>query len=134
MTRVYVDMVGDLFHKGHVKLFQKALEYGDELYVGIHSDMVVTSYKRKPILSMKDRIYVIKSCKYVSKVIPDAPLLLTKEYLTKHNIDLCIHAHEEGDECEKTWYKIPIELGKFKRVDYTPNISTTEIIERCKNI
>ena len=29
-TRVYVDIVGDLFHAGHVAFFQKARQFGDQ--------------------------------------------------------------------------------------------------------
>jgi cytidyltransferase-like protein len=33
-TRVYVDMVGDLFHAGHVALLRAARELGNHLVVG----------------------------------------------------------------------------------------------------
>ncbi len=48
-------MVADLFHHGHVLFLQRARELGDYLIVGIHADDVVTSYKRRPILTMEER-------------------------------------------------------------------------------
>ena len=48
MKRVYVDMVGDLFHIGHINMFKQARELGDYLIVGVHSDKAVESYKRTP--------------------------------------------------------------------------------------
>ena len=40
-NNVYVDMVGDLFHANHVKLFKEAKKFGNNLLVGIHSDLTV---------------------------------------------------------------------------------------------
>ena len=34
MIRVYVDMVADLFHHGHVRFLERARTYGDYLIVG----------------------------------------------------------------------------------------------------
>lgn len=130
---IYVDMVADLFHSGHVNLLKRAKTHGDILLVGIHSDKDVQSYKRTPIIPMKDRITVVESCKYVDKVIPNAPLIISKQYIQKYNIDLVIHAHQPNDDCERSMYYIPILLNKFKRIDYTSGISTTQIIEKCKN-
>ena len=53
MTRVYVDMVADLFHYGHVNFLKQARQFGDRLLVGIHSDEVVEEYKRSPIMTMQ---------------------------------------------------------------------------------
>ena len=38
MIRVYADMVGDLFHYGHVEFLEKARALGDYLIVGVHGD------------------------------------------------------------------------------------------------
>ena len=134
MKIVYVDMVADFFHWGHVNFLKKAKKFGDLLYVGIHNDKDIESYKRKPIMNMNERKIVLKSCKYVDKVILNAPLSITKEHIKKHNIDLVVHAHNK-DEDDKYYfmYKIPIELGIFKRIDYTPKISTSNIILRIMN-
>mgnify|MGYP003973979487 CR=1 FL=1 len=131
MNNIYVDMVGDLFHINHINLFKKSREYGNNLIVGVHSDKDVESYKCKPILTMEDRIGMIESCKYVDKVIPNAPLVITKEYLEDNNIDLVIHAHNEDEEEKYNFmYNDIIKLGKFKRIDYHEGISTTTIKQR----
>jgi len=134
MKRVYVDMVADLFHFGHVSLLERAIKEGDYLIVGIHSDKTCESYKRLPIMTMKERIKVVSSCKYVDEVISDAPLYISKDYIKKHNIDIVIHAHSLEDNSKyEEMYKIPSELGIFRRIEYTPNISTIYIINRVKN-
>ena len=56
MRRVYVDMVGDLFHRGHVELLRAARGFGDYLIVGVLSDANVSAYKRVPVLTCKRRI------------------------------------------------------------------------------
>jgi hypothetical protein len=33
---------------------------------------------------------------------------------------------------EERWYKVPIEMGIYRSVGYTPGISTTDIIARIK--
>jgi|TARA_B110000902_G_scaffold230468_1_gene272003 cytidyltransferase-like protein len=128
MNNIYVDMVGDLFHINHINLIKEAKKFGNFLIVGVHSDSDVESYKCTPILTMEERIGIIETCKYVNKVIPNAPLVITKEYLDENNIDLVVHAHNE-DETEKYnfMYSEIIKLGKFKRIDYHDGVSTTNI-------
>lgn len=131
LKRGYIDMVGDLFHFGHVNLIKNIYDLGYTIIIGVHSDETVESYKRKPILTMDERVKVIESCKYVSSIIKDAPLIITEEYLNKHNIDMVFHAHPlEEDLKYKKMYEIPNKLNKFKRIEYCNKISTTEIINR----
>ena len=56
-------MTADLFHFGHVNFLKQASEIGDYLIVGIHSDETVQNYKRPPIITMKERIAVVASCR-----------------------------------------------------------------------
>jgi len=130
--RVYVDAVADLFHYGHVNFFRKARACGDFLLVGIHADKIVKSYKRLPILSMAERIAVVKGCRYVDEVIGDAPLAIDHSWIERHQIDLVVHSDDLSEELEIQMYKVPIEMGIYRTVTYTPAISTTDIIKRCK--
>jgi cytidyltransferase-like protein len=60
---LYADMVGDLFHYGHVEFLMQIYLHKkkeDKVYIGVHSDAVVESYKRRPIMKMEERIKVLQ--------------------------------------------------------------------------
>mgnify|MGYP001410211235 CR=1 FL=1 len=132
MTRVYVDMVADLFHYGHANFLKQAKKHGSYLIVGIHSDKVVEGYKRSPIMTMEERLDTVASCRYVDEVVPNAPLIIDQKWLDTHQIDLVVHGDDFSEEMEQLCYRTPIDLGIFRLVSYTSEISTTEIIRRIK--
>jgi cytidyltransferase-like protein len=132
MTIVFADMVMDIFHSGHVKFLRNISQFGDRVIAGLITDEDAASYKRTPIISLRDRAEVVRACKYVDEVIEGSPLIVTEEFLIKHKIDLVVHAHDESDHSYDFVYEVPMKLGKFRRLEYTSGISTTEIIERCK--
>lgn len=64
----YLSGTFDLFHIGHLNLLRRAKEYCDFLVVGIHKD---ASHKGKStFISFEERCEIVKSIKYVDKVIP----------------------------------------------------------------
>lgn len=128
--RVYADIVGDLFHAGHIEFFKKAKECGDYLIIGVLSDEDVESYKRVPILTLQERAAVISACRYVDEVVVAPPLRLTKEWIEEHEIDLVVHGDDFNPDLLMDQYGASIEMGIFKAVPYTPGISTTNIIQR----
>jgi ethanolamine-phosphate cytidylyltransferase/choline-phosphate cytidylyltransferase len=130
MTRVYVDVVGDLFHYGHVELLRRARELGDVLVVGVHSDGTVESYKRRPIMTMDERVRVVEACRYVDEVVPDAPLRIDEAFIREHRIDLVVHGDDMDAETLAGYYGVAQSLGIFRTVPYTEGISTSVIIER----
>ena len=125
-------MVADLFHFGHVNFLRQARTHGDYLLVGVHADDTVTVYKRRPIMTMAERVASVEGCRYVDEVVPDAPLTIDRAWIEKHDIDLVMHGDDFSSELEKLCYKTPIEMGIYRTVGYTPGISTTEIIARIK--
>lgn len=132
MTRVYVDMVADLFHFGHVRFLEQARAFGDHLIVGIHSDATVASYKRTPIMTMEERIESVRGCRFVDEVVPDAPLIVTREWIDRNGIDLIVHGDDFDPALAERLYGVPMALGIFRTVPYTPGISSTELIRRIR--
>jgi cytidyltransferase-like protein len=130
MTRVYVDMVADLFHHGHVEFLHQARAHGDELLVGIHSDEDVAAYKRPPVMTMDERVAVVRGCRYVDRVIPNAPRRVTREWVERYGIDLVVHGDDFDRDRLMEMYGDPAEMGILRTVPYTPGISTSELRER----
>ena len=136
MTRVYMDGVFDLFHRGHIEAIKKCKNFGDEIVIGVISDKDAKSYKRLPLINENDRIEIIKNLKIVDEVIPNAPLILTKEFISNNNLDIIVHsfANEKDFEKQKEFFKIPIEMGIFRKINYYNKVSTTDIIKKIINI
>jgi cytidyltransferase-like protein len=132
VIRVYVDMVGDLFHHGHVELLRRAREFGDLLVVGVHSDDAVESYKRRPVMTMEERIKVVEACRYVDEVLADAPLVADEAWLAEHKIDLLVHGDDFDEAKLARWYGPAQRLGILRLVPYTSEISTSGLIERIE--
>jgi cytidyltransferase-like protein len=135
MTRVYMDGVFDLFHRGHVESINKCLKFGDELIIGVVSDKDAESYKRIPIINELDRAEIIKNLKVVNEVIFPAPLTMTKKFIVDNKIDIIVHSFSNNRdfEIQKDFFKVPIDMGIFKKIDYYDKVSTTDIIKRIVN-
>jgi len=130
MVVVYIDMVADMFHMGHVNILKKAKELGSTLIVGIHSDSTVELNKRKPIMSMTERIAVMESCRYVDRVVPDAPLRITPEYLQMLGADLVVHGDDISESDKEHFYGLVMD--RYREFKYTEGVSTSDIIRRVK--
>lgn len=64
--KVFVSGCYDMLHSGHVAFFKEASRFGD-LYVGIGSDATIRELKnRKTVCSEKERLYMVKSIRYVT--------------------------------------------------------------------
>lgn len=64
----YLSGTFDLFHIGHLNLLRNAKQYCDYLVVGVHKD---ASHKGKDaFIPFEERMDIVKSIKYVDKVIP----------------------------------------------------------------
>lgn len=128
-------MVADLFHTGHIKLLQHVHDLGYTVIVGVHSDADVESYKRTPIMSLEERVAAVSACRFVSKVIANAPLQITQEFMQENAIDMVFHGHTPPEDVlYNAMFRVPIQLGKFTRTERTPGISTTMLIDRVERV
>ena len=135
--KVFVSGCFDMLHSGHVAFFKEASSYGD-LYVGIGSDKTIEELKsRKPINSEQERLYMVKSIKYVKGAYINngngiMDFVNTIEII-KPNIFI---VNEDGDYEEKRKFceKNNIEYIILKRIpdNNLEKHSTTEIITKTK--
>ena len=134
--RILISGEFDLFHYGHMILLKKCRELypNDILIVGIHTDEECAQYKRRPILTYEERERSIREFGIPDEII-ECPLLETRELYEKYNIDKTIHAHkkEEHEYYVENCYKDGEKMGIFQRLEYTSEISTSEIIQRIHN-
>jgi cytidyltransferase-like protein len=134
MIRVYVDIVGDLFHVGHINLFKQArglFKKPIELIVGVHCDKDVQSYKRTPIIKEQDRYEVVRNCILVDETIEAAPLIISEEFLLKNRINFVVHGDDISEELKRQ-HAIPIDKNIVLYVPYTSGVSTTKILHDIK--
>ncbi len=127
---VYVAGTWDLFHPGHVNILKTAQEFG-RVVVAVSTDELVKKKKGTyPVMSLKERMDVIRSCKYVDSVVVQSSIL-DKEQLVFYRADIIMVGSDwigkKNDGIE--WMK---EHGSVIFIPYTKGVSTTEIKQRIQ--
>ena len=60
----------DPVHKGHIRMFREAANFGANVIVGLNSDEWLTRKKGKPFMKWEERAEILESCKFINQVIP----------------------------------------------------------------
>lgn len=137
---VTVNGTFDILQAGHLDFLEEAKQQGDVLIVGINSDSSVKVWKgpQRPIVPQEQRAALLAA-------------LMCMDYVTimggayndePHGSFLPTirpHVHVNGEEYGpiESWveYSVMQELGILGyQVQRRPNLSTSEIIEKIKNI
>lgn len=129
--KVFITGCYDMLHSGHIKFFREASQFGD-LFVGIASDDTIHSLKgRKPIYSERERLYMVKSIRYVKDACINSGLGMMDfiESINLYNPDIFV-VNEDGhtDEKETFCKERGIEYNVLKRISetgLTPRSTTT---------
>ncbi|CAN1327822.1 Choline-phosphate cytidylyltransferase 2, partial [Linum perenne] len=61
------------------------------LLVGCCNDELTHKFKGKTVMTDQERYESLRHCRWVDEVIPDAPWVVTQEFLDKHRIDFVAH-------------------------------------------
>ena len=128
---VFTNGCFDLIHRGHVEYLLKAKSLGDVLVVGINTDDSVRRIKgkRRPITLESDRGFILANLApvdYVCAFEQDTPQKLIRALLPDvllKGADWKIDEIVGKDLVENAG-------GKVVTIDFVPNQSTTNIIER----
>ena len=62
---IYVGGTFDLFHHGHVRLFERAKDVADYVVAAVNSDLFTKTFKHYPVMREWERLSVVASCRYV---------------------------------------------------------------------
>jgi len=127
---VYAPGVCDLFHAGHVEFFRQARALGDRLVVGVPSAATIADYKPVPIMTLEERVGVVQACRYVDRVVPDAPRQVTEAFLDSIGVDFAVHGDDITPEALEVSFPGLMAAGRMKLVPYTTTISTSQILGR----
>lgn len=70
MKKVFFQGTFDILNVCHIKCFKIAKSYGDQLIIGLNSDELIELYKHRiPSIPYEERAIILKSLRYVDKVI-----------------------------------------------------------------
>ena len=131
----YTTGVFDLFHIGHLNILKRAKEQCEYLIVGVSTDEVVETYKKKkPVIPFEERFEIIKSIRYVDKAIPQTSMDKMKAWETLR-FDVLFHGSDwKGsamyDEVEKKLKSVGVDMVFLP---HTTGTSSTMIIDRLRD-
>lgn len=129
---VFATICGDLFHIGHLRLLQRAADLGDILIVGVSTDDFMRSYKGEPTIPYEQRCEIVKALRCVD-YITDYKGFYDYDYVGKFGVGIRVFGPDYGSHEGEAETRVKLEAKGVRHVELsrTPDISTTQIKERC---
>ncbi|CAN0510271.1 unnamed protein product, partial [Laminaria digitata] len=129
-VRIYVDLIGDLFHVGQLRHLEKARLLGDILIVGVFDEQTATRFSHVPVMTLDERIAVIAALRCVDEIIPAAPAIPDTTFLERYNIDHACLSDDFGDPARQEALADLLEEGIGIVFPYTEELSTAGVVSR----
>jgi len=131
VCKVYVSLIADLLHAGHIRVLEKAAEYG-EVTVGLLTSSAINELGDTAYLKYEQRKSVISNLSLVSAVIPQDTASY-KQNLLKLKPDYIVHG-DDWIDCpnQKKYREEVLDVlvnwgGMLIEVPYSSDISDTNI-------
>ena len=124
----------DLMHAGHLYIIYEASKQADRLLVALNSDQSIKKYKSpdRPIVPLEYRLELMSALEFVDYVTwfdETDP----RELLGKIKPDVHVNGAEYGENCIEA--QTVKELGgKIHLVDRIPNLATSALIQKIKQL
>ena len=130
---VYAYVVADILNVGHLFHLKNAKSLGDKLIVGVLSVSATMERKSKPILSLIERMQIIKALGFVDCVVPQekySPLPNVIKIKPDILMESTSHSKDMVEEAEMVMKSIG---GKVIIMPYYSDISSTKIKDKIRN-
>ena len=128
----YTTGVFDLFHIGHLNIIKRAKEQCEYLIVGVSTDELVLTYKKKkPVIPFEQRIAIVDALKYVDEVVPQVTMDKLQAW-EKYKFDAIFHGDDwKGssmyNDIESQFAKLGVDVVF---IPHTDGVSSTDIAQR----
>jgi phosphoenolpyruvate phosphomutase / 2-hydroxyethylphosphonate cytidylyltransferase len=134
---VYVSMMADLLHAGHIKVLKEAEKYG-EVTVGLLTSTAINELDDTAYLKYEQRLQVLESLSMVTRVIPQENASY-KENLVKLKPNYVVHGDDWCKGPKSKYRKEAIDLldrwdGELIEIEYSSNISDQNIKEQLMKL
>ncbi len=130
MKKVYVSLIADFLHAGHIRVLKKAAELG-EVTVGLLTDRACAELNDIPYLNYEKRKMVVENLKFVDKVIPQNTASY-RENLLKIKPDYVVHGDDWKYNYKRKYREEVIELlkqwgGELVEIPYSKDIKEVKL-------
>jgi glycerol-3-phosphate cytidylyltransferase len=112
----------DLFHIGHVRLFERIKQRYGRLIVAVSTDEFNAVKGKKAVVPYADRVAMVRACRYVDEVIPESDWGQKEADVLVHGVDAVVMGSD--------WTGRFDELKSLCDVVYLPRtegVSSTEL-------
>lgn len=137
MKTVYVSLIADLLHAGHIKVLKEASNYG-EVTVGLLTSSAIAELNDVAYLKYNQRLEVIESLDMVSKVIPQEKASY-KDNLLDLKPDYVVHGNDWVTGAHSAYRNEVVNLltewnGNLVEVEYSSEISDKNIKDQLMKL
>ncbi len=133
--KVFISLIGDIFHAGHVRLINKGSKLGS-LTIGLLSDEACSELGEIPLLDFGKRKEVLNSIKGVENIIEQKrPSYL--EIIENLNPDFVLHGDDWKNNHQKIYRQEVINFfkrkkkGKLIEIPYSYDVDAIKIKEKA---
>lgn len=135
--KVYVSMIADLLHAGHINILKKASKLG-EVTVGLLTEKACGELNDVPYLDYEKRKEVLEYLNMVKNVIPQKSASY-KENLLKLKPDFIVHGDDWKTTYQRRYREEVINLlkewgGELVEIPYSKEISEAHIKENMRKL
>lgn len=112
----------DLFHIGHVRLFERIRQRYDRLIVAVSTDEFNAIKGKQSVVPFEDRVAMVKACRYVDEVIAEEAWNQKPRDIRAFGVDALVMGSDWTDRFNE--FKSLCDVVYLPR---TEGVSTTEL-------
>ncbi|MFO7865414.1 MAG: D-glycero-beta-D-manno-heptose 1-phosphate adenylyltransferase [Candidatus Aminicenantes bacterium] len=132
---VFTNGCFDIIHRGHIHLFRRAKRLGDVLVAAVNDDESVRRLKGsgRPVFPLRERLEVLSALEDIDYLVPfsqDTPRCL----IERIQPDILVKGGDWRPEEVVGKDEVEAAGGKVVIIPYLPGRSTTEIIQKIREI